>query len=81
MHDVKTRSAYEAIAEMARELHGRSGDDVVGRVVGYAVSAIPGVRIIGTAKEKAGVLSFVVDDPPMSALDVGGQHGAAPGQG
>lgn len=43
MHDVKTRSAYEAIAEMARELHGRSGDDVVGRVVGYAVSAIPGV--------------------------------------
>ena len=35
------------------------------------LSAIPGVRIIGTAKEKAGVLSFIVDDPPMSALDVG----------
>jgi cysteine desulfurase/selenocysteine lyase len=35
------------------------------------VSAIPGVRIIGTAKEKASVLSFVVDD--MSALDVGTQ--------
>ena len=32
---------------------------------------IPGVRIIGTAPHKAGVLSFVVDDPPMSALDVG----------
>src|SRR5262249_43254240 len=29
----------------------------------------PGVRIIGTAKEKASVLSFVVED--MSALDVG----------
>jgi cysteine desulfurase/selenocysteine lyase len=26
------------------------------------VEAIPGVRIIGTAKEKAGVLSFVMDD-------------------
>ncbi|MCC6858362.1 MAG: cysteine desulfurase [Bryobacterales bacterium] len=26
-----------------------------------AVSAIPGVRVIGTAREKAGVLSFVVD--------------------
>lgn len=26
------------------------------------VSGIPGVRIIGTAKEKAGVISFVMDD-------------------
>ena len=25
------------------------------------ISAIPGVRLIGTAKEKAGVLSFVID--------------------
>jgi cysteine desulfurase/selenocysteine lyase len=32
---------------------------------------MPGVRIIGTAADKAGALSFVVDDPPMSALDVG----------
>jgi len=33
-------------------------------LLGYAtqkVSAIPGVRIIGTAKEKAGVLSFVIE--------------------
>jgi len=36
-------------------------------------AAIPGVRIVGTAKDKAGVLSFVVEDPPMSALDVGTQ--------
>ncbi|MBI3823709.1 MAG: cysteine desulfurase, partial [Planctomycetes bacterium] len=35
------------------------------------LSAIPGVRLIGTAKEKAGVLSFLVDG--MSALDVGTQ--------
>jgi cysteine desulfurase/selenocysteine lyase len=34
---------------------------------------IPGVRIIGNAKEKVGVLSFIVDDPPLSALDIGGQ--------
>ncbi|MBZ5504350.1 MAG: cysteine desulfurase [Acidobacteriia bacterium] len=27
-----------------------------------AVGAIPGVRLVGTAKEKAGVLSFVMDD-------------------
>jgi len=27
-----------------------------------AVSAIPGVRLIGTAKEKASVLSFVIED-------------------
>jgi cysteine desulfurase/selenocysteine lyase len=34
-------------------------------VLAYATSAvesIPGVRIVGTAKEKAGVLSFVMDD-------------------
>ena len=32
---------------------------------------IAGVRLIGTAREKASVLSFVVDDPPMSAMDLG----------
>jgi cysteine desulfurase/selenocysteine lyase len=35
------------------------------------LAEIPGVRIIGTAKHKAAVLSFVVEDPPLSALDVG----------
>ncbi len=34
-----------------------------------AISRIPGVRLIGTAKEKACVLSFVVDD--IHAHDVG----------
>jgi cysteine desulfurase/selenocysteine lyase len=34
---------------------------------------VPGVRIIGTAADKVGVISFVVDDPPLSALDVGTQ--------
>jgi cysteine desulfurase / selenocysteine lyase len=32
---------------------------------------ISGVRIIGTAQEKAAAISFVVEDPPLSALDVG----------
>jgi cysteine desulfurase/selenocysteine lyase len=35
------------------------------------ISEIPGVRIIGTAAQKAGVISFVVENPPMSPLDVG----------
>jgi cysteine desulfurase/selenocysteine lyase len=35
------------------------------------VRQIPGVRILGTAPDKVGVLSFVVEDPPLSALDVG----------
>jgi len=34
---------------------------------------IPGVRIVGTARHKIGVLSFVVDNPPVSSLDVGTQ--------
>ncbi len=32
---------------------------------------IPGVRLVGTAADKAAVVSFVVDDPPVSSLDVG----------
>jgi cysteine desulfurase / selenocysteine lyase len=35
------------------------------------LSAMGGLRLIGTAREKTSVLSFVVDDPPLSALDVG----------
>jgi cysteine desulfurase/selenocysteine lyase len=36
-----------------------------------AVSEIPGVRIVGTAPGKAGVVSFVVENPPISTLDIG----------
>ncbi|HEX8523776.1 MAG TPA: aminotransferase class V-fold PLP-dependent enzyme, partial [Tepidisphaeraceae bacterium] len=35
------------------------------------INEIPGVRLIGTAKNKASVLSFVVDDPPLSSHDIG----------
>ena len=32
---------------------------------------IPGIRLIGTAAEKVGVVSFLVTDPPISTLDLG----------
>ena len=35
------------------------------------VSEIPGVRIIGTADRKGGVVSFVIDEPRISSLDIG----------
>jgi cysteine desulfurase/selenocysteine lyase len=35
------------------------------------MAEIPGVRILGTARDKAAVISFVVEDPPLSSLDVG----------
>ena len=41
------------------------------RFAGECLADIPGVRMIGTAPDKAAALSFVVDDPPLSALDVG----------
>ena len=44
------------------------------RLLGYATAQlgrVPGLRIIGRAKKKAGVVSFVLEDPPLSALDAG----------
>jgi cysteine desulfurase/selenocysteine lyase len=35
------------------------------------LGAIPGVRLVGTARAKASVLSFVVEDPSVASLDVG----------
>ncbi len=35
------------------------------------LSAIPGLRIIGTAPQKGTVVSFVVDDPPIGSYDIG----------
>jgi cysteine desulfurase/selenocysteine lyase len=35
------------------------------------VQTLPGVRIVGTAKEKGSVISFIVENPSMSALDIG----------
>jgi cysteine desulfurase/selenocysteine lyase len=35
------------------------------------LSAVPGLRIIGTARRKAGVISFVMEEPVISPLDLG----------
>jgi cysteine desulfurase/selenocysteine lyase len=43
------------------------------RHVTERLADIPGVRILGTAAHKAAVLSFLVEEPPLSALDVGTQ--------
>lgn len=48
-------------------------EDALLRRATELVQAIPGVRLVGTAAQKIGVLSFVVDNPPMSALDIGTQ--------
>jgi cysteine desulfurase/selenocysteine lyase len=34
------------------------------------LQSIPGLRIIGTSPRKASVISFVLEDPPIAALDV-----------
>jgi cysteine desulfurase/selenocysteine lyase len=46
-------------------------EDKLLRYATEKVRQIPGVRILGTAAHKVGVLSFVVENPPVSALDVG----------
>jgi cysteine desulfurase/selenocysteine lyase len=35
------------------------------------LSAVPGLRIIGTASDKGGVISFVIDEPPIASYDIG----------
>jgi cysteine desulfurase/selenocysteine lyase len=35
------------------------------------LGAIRGLRLIGTAREKGGVISFVIDEPPIASLDIG----------
>jgi cysteine desulfurase/selenocysteine lyase len=46
-------------------------EDALLRRATEGIRQIPGIRLIGTAAQKAGVLSFVVDNPPMASLDVG----------
>jgi len=35
------------------------------------MSEVPGLRIVGTAKHKASVISFVMEDPPLASHDIG----------
>ena len=46
-------------------------EDELTRYLTEQVAAVPGVRIIGRAGRKGGICSFVVDDPPIAAHDVG----------
>ena len=46
-------------------------EDELGSYLNRQVAAIDGVRVIGTAERKAGICSFVVENPPMSSHDVG----------
>jgi cysteine desulfurase/selenocysteine lyase len=46
-------------------------EDALLRRATEGIRQIPGVRLIGTAAHKAGVLSFIVENPPLSPLDVG----------
>src|SRR5262249_59916121 len=55
-------------------------EDALLRRATEGIRQIPGIRLIGTAAQKAGVLSFVVDNPPMASLDIGTRldlHGIA----
>jgi len=58
--DYLTEVGLDKIAAYERELLAYATD---------ALSAIPGLRMIGTAKEKAGILSFVLDG--VHAHDIG----------
>ena len=35
------------------------------------IGSLPGVRILGKARKRAGAISFVIDNPPISAIDIG----------
>jgi cysteine desulfurase/selenocysteine lyase len=63
-------AAIDYLDEVGRDALAAHEQQVL-RYATERLSAIPGVRIVGTAAHKAGVLSFVVEDPPLSALDVG----------
>jgi cysteine desulfurase/selenocysteine lyase len=65
-------AAIDYVVEVGRDAIARHES----KLLEYAterVTTITGVRIVGTAANKAGVISFVVEDPPLSALDVGTQ--------
>ncbi|MBV8782188.1 MAG: SufS family cysteine desulfurase [Phycisphaerae bacterium] len=46
-------------------------EDELGQYLNEQVGAIDGIRVIGTAKRKGGICSFVIEDPPISAHDAG----------
>jgi cysteine desulfurase/selenocysteine lyase len=63
-------AAIDYVESVGLENIARHEDKLL-RYATEKVRQIRGVRILGTAAHKVGVLSFVVEDPPLSALDVG----------
>lgn len=64
--------AFRHAIDFIGELRSQNKLDREGRLLEYAtreLSALPGVKIIGTAREKVSVLSFVVDG--LHAFDIG----------
>ena len=54
-------AALDYVRDLDPAAVARHEDEVLSHAT-QAVSALPGVRLIGTARDKAGVLSFVLED-------------------
>jgi cysteine desulfurase/selenocysteine lyase len=65
-------AALEYVEEIGRDAIAQHENRLLEHAT-RRLSAIPGVRLIGTARNKASVLSFVIDEPPLASLDVGTQ--------
>src|SRR5262249_32295561 len=63
-------AAVDYLEALGRDRAGAHEKQLLERAT-KRLQAIPGLRLLGTARDKAGVLSFVMEDPPMSALDIG----------
>jgi cysteine desulfurase / selenocysteine lyase len=63
-------AAIDFVNSIGRENIARHEQELLTHATGL-LEEIPGVRIIGTAREKAGVISLVIDHPPIAPLDVG----------
>ncbi len=63
-------AALDYLEETGRDLISAHESLVLETAVSR-LQAIPGVRLIGEPAHRAGAVSFVVDDPPLAALDVG----------
>lgn len=65
-------AALDYVEGLGREAIAAYEQDLLAHAT-ERLTAIPGVRLLGTAADKAAVLSFVVEDPPISTLDIGTQ--------
>jgi cysteine desulfurase/selenocysteine lyase len=63
-------AALDYIDSIGRE-HIAAHEETLLRYATERMLEIPGVRLIGTAPQNAAVISFVIDDPPISSLDIG----------